>query len=326
MRYSVIIPVYNAEKTIRRCLDSLLNQPHEDVELIVVNDGSTDDSTIICKEYAAKYRCIRYFEKENGGVSSARNMGLNNAQGDYILFVDSDDYVAQNYFEVITQALEEHRPQLLHFGIQDVGVQNKSWSLGKFYLDDPLKIAKEIRRAVKKCLFFNLLSKVFERKLIETHGIRFNENISIGEDLAFGFIYVTHVQTLASITDTLYFLAVENEESLSRKKRENLAEQLLLVGEDLYEGVKKTGHDNKTEKVYMDTVVLAHYRYAYSACKELLKFDMSTTQRKERIRQICSMYALPHMKPRSLAAIVISFPVIRRKVSLINWIVCFRNL
>ena len=68
------------------------------------------------------------------------------------------------------------------------------------------------------------------------------------------------MQTLASITDTLYFLAVENEESLSRKKRENLAEQLLLVGEDLYEGVKKTGHDNKTEKVYMDTVVLAHYR------------------------------------------------------------------
>lgn len=325
MRYSVIIPVYNAEKTVGRCLDSLLNQPHEDAELIVVNDGSTDDSGAICKEYTSKHGCIRYFEKENGGVSSARNMGLDEAKGDYILFVDSDDYVTDNYFASITRALEAYHPQLLNFGIQDVGARNKSWSLGKFYLDEPLKIAKKIRWAVRKCLFFNLLSKVFERKLIQTHGIRFNENISIGEDLAFGFTYATHVQTMASIPEVLYFLAVENEQSLSRKKREYLAEHLLMMGEDMFAATQAAGQDNTAKKIHMETVTWIHYRNAYSSSKELLKFDISKSQRQEKIKQICQMYTLPHMKPKSISGRVISFPVIRQKVSLIDGLICMNG-
>ena len=97
-RFSVIIPVYNAGKTLQHCVDSLLLQKCEDVEIILVNDGSQDGSAAICRSYAARYSAVRYLEKSNGGVSSARNAGLDAAQGRYVLFVDSDDYVPGSLF------------------------------------------------------------------------------------------------------------------------------------------------------------------------------------------------------------------------------------
>ncbi len=98
VKYSVIIPVYNAEKTLRRCVDSLLNQLREDTEIILVNDGSTDGSGALCEVYAASDFRIHYLSKSNGGVSSARNAGLDAAQGKFVIFVDSDDYVGPTLF------------------------------------------------------------------------------------------------------------------------------------------------------------------------------------------------------------------------------------
>ena len=92
LKYSVIIPVYNSEKTISKCLDSLLYQIPDDVELLVINDGSTDKSGEICSLYEAKYPAVHYYVKENGGVSTARNIGLDNAGGEYILFVEQTVY------------------------------------------------------------------------------------------------------------------------------------------------------------------------------------------------------------------------------------------
>lgn len=103
--YSVVIPVYNAEKTLRRCVDSLLRQDCSEVELILVNDGSKDGSLEICREYARQYDCVRVIDKPNGGVSTARNAGLDAAQGIYVLFVDSDDYVSILPFDAHTIAM-----------------------------------------------------------------------------------------------------------------------------------------------------------------------------------------------------------------------------
>ena len=92
-KISVIVPVYNTEKYLHRCIDSILDQTFTDFELLLIDDGSTDSSGTICDEYAAKDSRVRVFHKENGGVSSARNMGLDNAYGEWITFVDSDDYL-----------------------------------------------------------------------------------------------------------------------------------------------------------------------------------------------------------------------------------------
>lgn len=106
-RISVIVPVYNAEKTIARCIETLLGQTYGNIELLLVDDGSKDGSLAICREYAEKDNRITVIHKENGGVSSARNAGIEMAKGDYILFVDSDDYVEPDYVSAMVTAAKE---------------------------------------------------------------------------------------------------------------------------------------------------------------------------------------------------------------------------
>lgn len=105
---SIIVPIYNADCYLRQCLDCIINQSYKNFEVLLINDGSVDDSAIICKEYVETDSRIHYFEKENGGVSSARNLGLKNVKGNYITFVDSDDWVEENYLEVLYNALKEN--------------------------------------------------------------------------------------------------------------------------------------------------------------------------------------------------------------------------
>lgn len=97
---SIIVPVYNAKKTLKRCINSIINQSYKDWELLLVDDGSTDDSSIICDEYAQQDRRIRVFHKQNGGVSSARNVGLDNAIGEWVTFIDSDDWIEKRMLNI----------------------------------------------------------------------------------------------------------------------------------------------------------------------------------------------------------------------------------
>ena len=102
---SVIVPVYNVEKYLRKCLDSILNQTYQNFEVILVNDGSTDDSGKICNEYALRNPVIKAFHKKNGGLSEARNYGVVYAKGEYVTFIDSDDYIDYHYLERMKKAL-----------------------------------------------------------------------------------------------------------------------------------------------------------------------------------------------------------------------------
>ncbi len=105
MKLSIVVSVYNVEKYLRECLDSILCQEFSDFELIIVNDGSTDDSLAICNEYKTKDRRIRVIDKSNGGVSSARNAGIDVALGEYIAFVDSDDYIVPSMFNIMLSTI-----------------------------------------------------------------------------------------------------------------------------------------------------------------------------------------------------------------------------
>ena len=105
---SIVVPVYKIENVLHYCIDSILNQIYEDFELILVDDGSPDNSGKICDEYAKKENRIKVIHKENGGVSSARNCGIDAAKGKYICFVDSDDYVNKNYLEILIKTKSEH--------------------------------------------------------------------------------------------------------------------------------------------------------------------------------------------------------------------------
>lgn len=110
---SIIIPVYNAEKYLQKCLDSILEQTYQNLEIIIVNDGSTDNSGQICQEYEKKDSRIIYIEKENGGVSDTRNTGLDRMTGSYVTFVDSDDWVEPNYVKFLYEKLIEHQADIV---------------------------------------------------------------------------------------------------------------------------------------------------------------------------------------------------------------------
>ena len=110
---SIIVPVFNVEKYLRQCLDSILGQTFNQFEVIIVNDGSTDNSGAICQEYEARDNRIVYLEKENEGVSEARNLGLDFATSEYIIFIDSDDWIEPTYVEVLYEKIEEYQADIV---------------------------------------------------------------------------------------------------------------------------------------------------------------------------------------------------------------------
>lgn len=310
MKYSVIIPVYKAEHTIRKCVNSLLNQPVNDIEILLINDGSPDASGIICKEYASQFPCVKYFEKENGGVSSARNVGLRVAKGKYILFVDSDDYVSSNYFARIDDVLCQYEPEMLLFSIQCTGKKRIVWSTGNFEAIGKIEVSKKVNNIMKAYLFSNLMSKVFERRIIKKYNLTFDETLNIGEDQAFIFEYAMHMKKIISISDVLYYyITSENTNSLSRKRRDYLSEQLLHVNKKMLSSLNNVNPSKIAYKYYYDAIVWVHYRSAYSACKELLKFQLGIQERRRKIKTICHMYAIKEFCPSNIRNWVIAFPI-----------------
>lgn len=138
-KISVIVPVYNDEKWLRRCVDSILTQTYTDFELLLVDDGSTDGSGAICDEYTAKDSRVHVFHQPNGGVSSASNLGLDNARGEWISFVDSDDWMDMNYLESLLTVDNVAEFRLSPFCIEYTdGVS--SYEIGKIIFDKAINI------------------------------------------------------------------------------------------------------------------------------------------------------------------------------------------
>lgn len=309
MQYSIIIPIYNAEATLRRCLDSLVGQQFSDYELLLINDGSTDDSDAICREYANTYSCVRYFAKENGGVSSARNLGLEHAKGEYVLFVDSDDYVADNYFAAISAAVKDTSPDLLLFGYCNLGDKSAEWSTGEFYESTETGVAKQVSSALRRYLFSSLWNKVFKREIINEYQLEFKSDLDIGEDQTYVFEYTMNIKTIASITDILYFEDTANCYSLSRKARPYLTEQLMEVNRRMYEAYRFKEHSLQAARCYETALSWMTYRSVYSSSKELLKFNYSSKQRRREIRRICGLYCTENIKPVGWKCQLIALPV-----------------
>ena len=190
MKYSVIIPAYNAEKTINRCVDSLLEQKRSDIEIVLVNDGSKDSSGDICKAYAAEHNCVHYIEKENGGVSSARNAGLDAATGEYVLFVDSDDHVAPDLFANIDRMVDTEDADWIRFSVcVDNGTEKKENTCGRFSYRSREELLPHIVNDICSKAINGPWAKLYKRSIIEEHNIRFPEGASVGEDRVFNIVY-----------------------------------------------------------------------------------------------------------------------------------------
>lgn len=219
---SIIVPVYKSEKTLGGCLDSLLCQTYSDIEIICVVDGSPDACGEICDAYAAKDFRIRPIKRENGGVSSARNRGIDEAKGDYLMFVDSDDTVEPAYCEKMWNAHKETGADIVICGFHH-------WYVGRDVPKSPSKPGvydtREYGETFLKLYqegFLNMpWNKLFKKELAG----RFDTSLSLGEDLLFNMDYLEKCKKVAVIPDTLiHYIQEEKGNTLSSKKRDNKLE------------------------------------------------------------------------------------------------------
>ena len=217
---SVIVPVYNVEEYLKQCLDSILEQTFSNYEVILVNDGSTDSSGLICQEYAEKDSRIRYFEKENGGLSDARNYGIEQAQGEYLTFVDSDDFLDKMHLNVLYTALVNNNVDISIVNYANYQTSNATFYLhtfGEYYeknysseeLLDNLAILER-----NDLSFSTIWGKLYKRSVFSF--LRFPKGV-IGEDVALIYKIYTQVQKIVYFHKDTYIYR-ENESGITKSK------------------------------------------------------------------------------------------------------------
>ena len=204
-KISVIVPVYNVEKYLCSGIDSILAQTFTDFELLLIDDGSRDKSGEICDEYANKDCRVKVFHKENGGVSSARNLGIDESKGEYLFFVDSDDIISSFYIEMFVNYIKKNdsvcvvckytnRLSLLKNQIDSI--KTKEMTSSEFLDEIWISEGK---------LDGYLWNKMFKRKILIDLNIRFDEKVSIWEDMLFVVEYFVNISTVVFADAVLYY-------------------------------------------------------------------------------------------------------------------------
>ena len=225
--FSIIIPIYNAETTLKRCVDSVLKQTYQNIEIILVNDGSTDRSGEIC-DYYNNYDHIKVINKENGGLSSARNAGIEEAFGEYVLFLDADDFLDDNICEKLSGAITKGvDPDCLDFGIkyvnslgETISVDNKlekNTLLNKDYLDEYiLPSLLCLREDPNHFIWEFACNKVYKVEIIRKNGVLFDSSRRKWEDKPFLLDYLRFCNSYYSL-DSCYYNYVYTVGSLSQQ-------------------------------------------------------------------------------------------------------------
>ena len=253
-RVSVIVPVYQVEQYLPRCIDSILAQTFADFELILVNDGTKDGCPAIMQVYAEKDTRVRQVHKENGGLSSARNAGLDVARGEYIAFVDSDDYIAPTLLEDAVRAADETGAEQVLFNYRLVvdgeekdaylGFESETIDVDRLGLADyfyrywmPYKHGQEA------------WSKLYRRSVIEENGLRFAPNNEIfAEDTLFSAMYLLHTHIIAALPEP-YVYYVQRGDSLMGMRKPRLAMRLTTLAVRLTEYAKACGRYDEIRHV-----------------------------------------------------------------------------
>lgn len=234
---SIIVPVYKVEKYLPRCLDSILAQTYKNLEVLLIDDGSPDNSGAICDEYASRDNRIRVFHKENNGVSSARNLGLKEAKGEYIGFVDSDDFIASEMYAVLVANLEEHDADISICGF----VQEDTSGVFHRYFKEDITINLSTDEQIE-CLLENryyrcsIWDRIFKKEVL--NNVSFHKDIKIYEDMLFDYEAIKNSQK-AVYTSTPYYYYCENDSnSAARSPFSDTKMDIIKVCNTIFEDIK----------------------------------------------------------------------------------------
>lgn len=256
---SFIVPVYNTEKYLKRCIDSLLNSGANEYEIILVNDGSSDSSGSICEYFEQLYpEKIRLISKENKGVSAARNDGINIAKGTHILFVDSDDYILEkslsgiNLDEDVDFFVFEYTTKLEHNVTGNTAIKKEAI--------DVLELAEKILYKryydTNKYNFSSPWAKIYKKDIIDSNQLKFHESLAIGEDMLFNLQYVIGCSSYMMIAKPVYYFEVRDG-SATHKFDVNKPEHDRIFNSSLKALLENIQNTNSRPYLYYDNLILS---------------------------------------------------------------------
>ena len=229
-KISIIVPVYNVKEYLHRCIDSILVQSYTNFELLLIDDGSPDNCGQICDEYAAKDSRVRVFHKENGGVSSARNLGLDNASGEWIAFVDSDDYVDVDYLAEL----------VAYTTLDNVDFVVTLNTISNYTKDNHIVLNHD------DLILFSLYKfqdygqpwgKLFRNEIIKKFSLRYNSQVHIVEDFIFVLYYLQEIDDIVLLTSDKYYYERDRQDSLTKRINSFESE---LVGKEEFEKIAQS--------------------------------------------------------------------------------------
>ena len=250
---SVIVPVYNAQKWLEKCIQSIINQTYKDIEILLINDGSKDESSDICRKYESLDSRIRFIDKENEGVSKTRNLGIKEAKGEYIQFVDSDDFIEPDMCEKMLDTIQNSDMAVCGLRIYKNGniLREPHLPQKSYKLKDDISNYFELRR-----INLGPCNKLYRKDKITCH---FKEDISLGEDTLFVLDYMKNIERINVISDCLYNVCLDNEGSLNRSSKIDKFDLLLKQRETEEEFlISVYGKDCNLNKMYEQYLMLTH--------------------------------------------------------------------
>ena len=243
---SIIVPIYNCESYLNKCVNSLINQTYKNLEIILIDDGSKDNSLKLCKEYSSKDERIIVIHKENGGVSTARNMGLDNAHGQYITFVDSDDWLK---YDTIEYLLNESMKNNSEITICDcVNVTGEKVKIQEKYKDNFIMENGEGIQAILYRKYCSVWGQLFKREVIDN--IRFNETLSNNEDTLFLINVYNRANRIFQSKEIKYNYNVQSANSLTKLKSKKLILDQLKARDYIYDFIKQNNINEEKFNYY----------------------------------------------------------------------------
>ncbi len=242
---SIIVPIYNVEKYLNKCIESIVNQTYENIEIILIDDGSNDNSGIICDEYAKKDNRIIVVHKENGGVSSARNKGLKIAKGEWISFVDADDWIEQIFCQTLLNKVTQEQADIALCGynrITDNRIEKINANNQEVFLNSNEYLVKSLNPQTG---FGFCHMRLIKKEVLKS--ISFNERIEVGEDALFNIQLSTYIKKAVFLKQPLYNYRINNQ-SVVKRYDENYANKYLksmkIIEEYIWQEYNEENEEN----------------------------------------------------------------------------------
>lgn len=270
---SIIVPVYNTGSFLKSCLKSICNQTYKNIEVIVINDGSTDNSKEILEEYRLKDSRIRVFHLQNGGIAKARNFGIKQAYGEYIGFVDSDDVIELNMFEILIEKIVKEDTDLSicnynkifsEYKMLGLGLEEEVIDLGKLGINSYI-----INYVITYLHGHEVWNKLYKKDIIIENNIEFiSTDLVSTEDCLFNLIYITYISKIGSVKYALYNYIQHSNSYMHKKQLNQMEKYLNLI--DIYE--KKIVEIEKKDECF-EALSLLFFNFFIQASRNIFKWE-----------------------------------------------------